>query len=74
MIRSVKDPDLLVVVELGMLLERFDRGRAGLSMFRRVELEPVTAAQELIPPGPEVRPGLASVKSTSKRTARRIKS
>ncbi len=37
-----------------MLLERFDRGRAGLGMFRRVELEPVTAAQELIALGPEI--------------------
>jgi hypothetical protein len=38
-------PDLLVVLELGMLLERLDGRCASLGMLGRVELEPETAPQ-----------------------------
>ena len=66
------EPELLVVAELRVTLERVDRGGAGLRVPRRVEVEPVALAQPPVALGPEIGPGLASVKSTSKRTARRV--
>jgi hypothetical protein len=45
---SEGDPDLLVMAEVRMLPQPFDRFRAGFLVERRVELEPETAAEALI--------------------------
>ena len=65
-----EDPDLLVVLELGMPLERREGGAPRLVVAGRVELEAVALAEPAIALGAEVGPGLAIVKSTSKTTAR----
>ena len=53
-----REPELLVVAQLGMPLERLDRGRARLGVARRVELEPVALAEPPVALGAEVRPRL----------------
>jgi hypothetical protein len=50
-------PDLLVVVELGVPLERLDGGHARIGVPRGIELEPEPPSHPLVPLGPEVRPG-----------------
>ena len=53
-----EDPDLLVVVELRVPLERRERGAARLVVARRVELEAVPRAEPPVALGPEVGPRL----------------
>ena len=50
-------PDLLVVVELRVALHLRERRRAGFVVPRRVELEPVPAAELAVALGPQVGPG-----------------
>ncbi len=50
-------PDLLVVVELGMPLQRRERGAPRFVVARRVELEPVALAEAAVALGPEVGAG-----------------
>src|SRR5438105_15651381 len=50
-----RDPDLLVVVELRMTLERRDRGLARLLVARGVEYEPMPLAEPPIALGTELR-------------------
>ena len=52
-----ENPDLLVVVELGMALELADRSRARLLVARRVEVEPVAEPKPLVALRPEIGPG-----------------
>ena len=63
-------PDLLVVVELGMPLHLRERGGARLLVAAWVEVEPVAEPERAVAVRAEVGPGTASVKSTSKTTAR----
>ena len=51
------DPDLLVVLELGMALDPLDRPLARLAVARRVELEAEALAQAAVALGAELRPG-----------------
>ena len=51
------NPDLLVVLELGMALDPLDRLLACLRVARRVELEPEPRAEPLVALRPKLRPG-----------------
>src|SRR6476661_6471283 len=53
-----EDPDLLVVLELRMALERRERGPARLVVATGIELEAVLPAEALIPLRTEVGPRL----------------
>ena len=67
-----REPELLVVTQLRVALQRHERRSPGLGVAGRVELEPVLAGPGAGIPRPGSGPGFASVKSTSKRTAFRV--
>src|SRR5436309_3150571 len=50
------DPDLLVVLELRVALDALDGPLAGGRVTRRVQLQPKSLAESLVPLGPELRP------------------
>ena len=52
-----RDPDLLVVHELVVVLERLDRVSACVRVQSRIEREAVTLADPAVPLRPELRPG-----------------
>ena len=51
------DPDLLVVDELGVVLDLVDRREPRLLVASRVEREPVPLAEPPVPVGPQLGPG-----------------
>src|SRR2546423_7200645 len=51
------DPDLLVVLELGVALDALDGPLARRRVARRVELQPEALTESLVPLRPELRPG-----------------